>query len=135
MKLAVNISCLFLITLLGIFVLSSCITGVRTGNETGIPSTVILEERTSVTKNDSTPNGKNEPTITATLATTGIYEITTAQAAVETYYELMGAQKYAEAYQLLSPLKPHLKTVDDFTLEQEFFLKSYDLQSIESYPA
>ncbi len=69
------------------------------------------------------------------METTDTYEITTAEATVETYYELMGAQKYAEAYQLLSPLKPHLKSVDEFTLKQEFFLKSYDLLSIESYPA
>lgn len=65
---------------------------------------------------------------------TDISEAMTAQEAVETYYVFMSAQKYSEAYQLLSPLRPHLNAIEEFVSRAEELYKSYELGSVESLP-
>lgn len=47
----------------------------------------------------------------------------------------MGIKKFAEAYKLLSPSNPHLESSEDFITRSETLYKSYELLSVESYPA
>ena len=124
MKLAVNTSYIFLITLLGVFVLSSCVTNTRNLNETVFSSTMTLLEGTPTPQNESTPNEEKESTITATSTILVNFKVTTAEEAVETYYELMGTKKYADAYQLLSMFMPHKNTSDEFITRAETLYKS-----------
>ncbi len=135
MKIASSPFRLFALSFLTIFVLSSCIANTRTGNETSFPPNAGSTEGTSFTDNGSISNGEIEQTTTAAPTKIPISEVTSAQEAVETYFELMNAQKYAEAYQMLSPLTPHLGTLEAFVLEADTFYELYRLLSIESYPA
>ena len=135
MKIASNLFRLFTLSFLTVFVLSSCIANTRTGNETSFPPNAGSQDGTSFTDKGSISNGETEQTTTAAPTKIPISEVTLAQEAAETYFELMEAQKYAEAYQMLSPLTPHLKTLEEFVLEADTFYESYRLLSIESYPA
>jgi len=85
---------------------------------------MTLLEGTPTPQNESTPNEEKESTITATSTILVNFKVTTAEEAVETYYELMGTKKYADAYQLLSMFMPHKNTSDEFITRAETLYKS-----------
>lgn len=62
------------------------------------------------------------------------FEPATAQEAVGTYYDLMSAQKYSEAYQYLDKDQRN-ESVDDFVSMAEELYESYELLSIQAAPA
>ena len=74
---------------------------------------------------------ETSPTVNATQEA---MDIADAKEAVETYYHLMGDKQYAEAYSLLSPRKPHLKSLDDWLAECEMFFESNELLSVQHFP-
>jgi hypothetical protein len=118
-----------------ILILSSCIGNTRTDRLTQIPTSVFLETATQLPESTQSPRVEKGTSTTLSLPGTEALDGLTAQGAVEAYYEFMNAQKYSEAYQLLSPLKPHLKTIEEYVSGAENHYKSYELLSVESLPS
>jgi enolase len=71
--------------------------------------------------------------LTVTPTQINYFEPTTSQEAVETYYDLMSAQKYTEAYQYLDKDQQN-ETEEDFVSMAEELYKSYELLSIQAAP-
>lgn len=114
-----------------IFILSSCIVNLEFEDEKN-----LIFSRTSETGAGISNNIDKEIDVVITADPTIIYtsEPTTAQVAVEIFYELMGIQDYAEAYQYLDKHQRN-GSVDVFVAVAEELYESYTLLLVQAASA
>jgi hypothetical protein len=86
--------------------------------------------------NACSPQLSPAPAVTQTLTvpTQAAPDVSSAQDAVQSYYDFLSEKEYEEAYNLLSTSKQNHQTLDEWTADQQLLIDSITLLDIQHYP-